>query len=673
MAGMRHRHAAAVLAGLLLGLLAAPGLPAEPAAAHAVLVRTEPAAGAIVGAEPAAVTVTFSEPVRPVTGKIKILAPDGRAAGQDTPTTRGAVLTVPLRAGTGNGTYLVSYRVISMDAHPVGGSFTFSVGAPSPPPAPGAAATGGRVDPVVAVAMGAVRWLGYAGLVLVVGPTLLLMLLWPARLARRGPSRLAGLGLALVALGAVLETYLQAPYGNGGGVFAVTGGDLREVLDSRFGAVHLVRLGVLSASAILLWPVLAGRDTKVDRIMLAVLAVVGLATWPVGGHPAASAVPTLTVLADAAHLAAMSVWLGGLVMLLGFLLRKATLGELRVILPVWSAWAMLAVAVLAIAGTAQALVEIASPAALVDTTYGRLVLLKIVLLAAVLGVARYSRRTVERIAALPVAAGSAPVPAADPEPAAAGPSPAERASTDPEPADPEPVGSETAVPDAGGAEPTVPEPADSGPTGVAATGSEAAAREAAAREAADPGSADPEATDHEPMDAEAEGTEPAPTDESTVDARVPEEPVRRRLRWAVLAEATGILAVLALAAALVQTTPARNATVANQQQRGPFVTTLTSDLYILDVDVDPAEIGPNGIHLFAFTPQRQPLAVLEWHATVALPANGIDRLDVPLLVIDSTHTIAEINLPEAGDWEFRFTLVVSEFEQRTVTTTVPIR
>jgi putative copper export protein/methionine-rich copper-binding protein CopC len=627
--GMRHRHGAAALAGLVLGVLTVLSLPAGPAAAHAVLVSTAPSAGAIVPAEPRAVTVTFSEPVRPVIGKIKVLAPDGRPAGEGMPISRGAVLTVPLRGGAGDGTYLVSYRVVSLDAHPVGGSFTFSVGAPSTPPT--LVGTAGRVDPAVAVAMAAARWLGYAGLVLVAGPTVVLMLLWPRRLPRRRPSRLAGLGLGLVALGTVAEVVLQAPYGTGTGIFALSGADLRDAFDSRFGSVHVVRLGALAAIAILLRPVLAGRDGRADRVMLGILAAVALATWPVGGHAAASSVPTLTVLADVAHLAAMSVWLGGLVMLFGFLLPRASLRELRIILPVWSGWAMLAVAVLAIAGTAQALVEIATPQAFIGTTYGRLVIVKICLLAAVLGVAWYSRRTVERLAAGPV----------DPVPAGLGP--ADTGSPEPTGQPAQPV-TDQAVTD----QAVVDLPVDR--VGGAAAPAGAVSTE--------PAAADPR---------------PTGPNGSTVDLADREAPLRRRLRRAVLAETAGVAVVLAVAAALVQSTPARDAVAAPGGQRGPYVATLTSDLYLLDVEVDPARVGPNGVHLFAYTPDRKPLQVLEWHATVALPAKGIERLDTPLLVITESHSIGEVDLPAAGDWEFRFTLIVSEFEQRTVTATVPIR
>src|SRR6185295_1858700 len=126
---------------------------------------------------------------------VQVLAPDGeRISG--VPAVRGAVLRIPVRtAARPLGTYLVSYRVISADGHPVGGGLTFSVGAPSAQPP--SMVTAGGVDRSVAVAGAAVRWLGYAGLALAVGPALFLALLWPRRASRRGPTRLAYAGVGL--------------------------------------------------------------------------------------------------------------------------------------------------------------------------------------------------------------------------------------------------------------------------------------------------------------------------------------------------------------------------------------------------------------------------------------------------------------------------------------------
>jgi copper transport protein len=92
----------------------------------------------------------------------------------------------------------------------------------------------------------------------------------------------------------------------------------------------------------------------------------------------------------------MAVWLGGLVTLSVFLLRRRHQRALGVILPVWSRWATLAVVWLAGAGLVQAVVQVGAPAALWQTGYGRLLLAKAGLLAGVLLVAAYARRLVQK-------------------------------------------------------------------------------------------------------------------------------------------------------------------------------------------------------------------------------------------------------------------------------------
>lgn len=459
------------------------------------------------------------------------------------------MVTVPVDPSAGRGTYLVSYRVISADSHPVSGAFTYSVGAPSTPPTD--TGSDNRADPVVENGVKVAKYLGYAGLLLLVGPALVLGALWPRRLSRRGPARLAWTGLGLLVFATLAELWLQVPYTAGGGLFDVTGAGLGDVLGSTYGATHLVRLGLLAAAAFLLRPLFAGPVGRTDGVILAILGGAALFTWPLAGHPAASPAPAVSVVVDAVHLGSMAVWLGGLVMLGGFLLRRADERELGAILPIWSRWAALAVAALLLAGTVQALIEVATPTALVDTMYGRLVLAKIVLFVLVLGVAAYSRALVRR-------------------------------------------------------------------------------RTAAGR----------------------------PT------------PVRRAV-WAELAITAVVLAV---SATLVQTPPARTAgaDVAGTQA-GLFTTTLSSPLYSLQVEMAPAARGNNSLHLYAYTLDNRPQPVEEWKATAALPAAGIEPIEILLLPLTDNHATGEINLPAAGEWQLRFTVRTTDIDQATVSATVSIR
>jgi copper transport protein len=545
-----RRRLFAAVAGLLIGLFGVLLLPAGPANAHAVLVNSDPSNGTIVPDAPNKVTLTFSESVQLLQGKIQVLAPDGSRADQGEPSADGGTVTIPLRSGGGRGTYLVSFRVISADSHPVSGAITYSVGAASVPPT--ATEEDTNVDPVVRALIPVGKYLGYAGLVLLIGPTLVLALLWPLRLSRRGPARLIWTGVGLIAGSTLLALWLQVPYSIGTTLFDVRVGDLRDVLGSTFGAVMLVRLGVICAAALLLRPLLTGSggESKADLALLGVLGVAAVATWPLTGHPTASPVAGVSVVVDAIHLAAMAVWLGGLVMLVGFLLRQANERELGAILPIWSRWAATAVSALIMAGVVQALIEVSTLKGLVSSTYGRLILVKVGLAACVLGVAWYSRRLVRQRTA--------------------------------------------------------------------------------------------------------EG-----------------EP--RGLRRVVGVELAITAVVLGVTSVLVQIAPPRTAEAANTAAVSTTVSqTVSNSTMALKVDVFPATVGNNSLHLYAYTPDNKPLTVVEWGATAALPAKGIEPIEIPLLRLTDFHAVGDIALPQAGDWTFKFTARTTEIDQSTLTMTVKI-
>jgi len=380
-----------VLILLIVGLGVILGA-ASPASAHAALVGSAPAPGSVIGTSPIEITITFSEHITPVPGRVQVLAPDGKRIS-GTPVVSGSVLRIPVRkADRPLGTYLVSYRVISADSHPVGGGLTFSVGAPSTQPA--LRDTGTRRS--VTLGVPTVRYLGYAGLVLAIGPALFLALLWPRSVPRTGAIRLARGGLALIGAATLGQLWLQAPNASGAAAWDVSATELGQVVTSGFGVTLAARLALLAVVAAALGPALSGRAARARALTLVVLALGGLTTWPLTGHALASPLAAAIVAADVVHLAAMAVWLGGLVTLTAFLLRRAAPRVLGVILPAWSRWAAIAVVWLIGGGTVQAVVQVGSIGAVWHTEYGRLVLAKVAILAVTLGVAGYARRLVRR-------------------------------------------------------------------------------------------------------------------------------------------------------------------------------------------------------------------------------------------------------------------------------------
>ncbi|SCL43205.1 Copper-binding protein CopC (methionine-rich) [Micromonospora aurantiaca] len=173
---------------MMLAVLAVPLAPASPCAAHAALVATSPVRDEVIGYAPREVVLAFSEPGFPVAGRVQVLGPDGKMINNGEPVLDGATMRIPVRVPDKPlGTYLVSYRVASADSHPIAGSFAYSAGAPSATAPQGA----GGADRPGRVLVPAAKYASYLGLVLAVGPVLLVATMWPRRLSRRGATVMA--------------------------------------------------------------------------------------------------------------------------------------------------------------------------------------------------------------------------------------------------------------------------------------------------------------------------------------------------------------------------------------------------------------------------------------------------------------------------------------------------
>lgn len=379
-----------LLPALLLAVLALLLLPAAPASAHAVLVSSDPADGARVASAPAAVRLTFDEAVSLPPAATVVLSSSGQRIDAGAARLEGRVVVVPLRAAVPAGVYSVSWRLVSADSHVVSGSIRFGVRRDADA-VQGPVVAGSPLDPALAAATG----LTYLGLSLGIGVPAAAALLWPAVRTRRRVRRTAAAGLALLVLAALADLLLRGPRASGGdwpGVLRLE--DLRYTLMSAPGVVLLVRVVLVLVLAVLLLrrPAAAGRP----RLLAAAgVAVAVLLTVALLGH-ATDGVAALLVPAAVVHLAAMVLWLGGLVVLVAAVLprvRRTPAAGLRV-LRRWSLVAFVCVAALVVTGEIQAFPTVVPLDALWATPYGVLLLVKLGLLAAVLAVAAASQRAV---------------------------------------------------------------------------------------------------------------------------------------------------------------------------------------------------------------------------------------------------------------------------------------
>jgi copper transport protein len=401
------RRAAAVL--VAAAVLAAV-LPAA-ASAHAYLVHTAPVAAGVLNSPPPDVALTYDEAVEPRFAIVSVTDASGRqrttgpvrrsAANPDT-------LLVPLQAGLEQGWYLVYWRAISVDGHPVQGAFTFAVG-PNPGPAPQFPVPHVSATAITAPLLIA-RWAAFLTLMSAIGLFVLRMLIARSvvralpgaslRAVDRAFAIVAGLGLVAVPI------YLDIAIANDSLRSAFDLGALIPLLRvTAFGRgwldVELCFALFTFAAGIALWLDRPDRERRSVAELAAatgaLLAATATLTIPGAvGHAGQTSPRGLSVALDVLHLISGGIWIGGLVGLLVLwfsLTERAAVGApgrvavLAHVVPRFSAVAFWSVMLLLATGTGATIVHMPAIDALWQTGYGVAILVKIGLLIAAMALA----------------------------------------------------------------------------------------------------------------------------------------------------------------------------------------------------------------------------------------------------------------------------------------------
>jgi len=380
-----------VASSLCLALLITLAFP-RPASAqelHAVLLRSDPAAGSTLPQPPTAIRLWFSEPVQLVGQPITVFAPSGAQFTTGGAREQGGEVEVPVHP-LQQGTYLVSWQVISNDTHPASGSFTFSIGHAG---GPWTETVGGGLSPAgfwLQVSSHLLHFLGYAlgfgtlaFLLLVLAPLKLthepiLLQLW--RLCNLGILILIlaeGVALCAQVISLSPSTSFYAPIA-------------AELLASSFGRLLALRL----AAAFLLWICLGAVRQDYRKGVTAAL-VVGIALAFIDGtasHALSARLLWLALIANTLHISSMGVWLGGLITLLVLWGEKVVQGSRLAMLHLFGKLAAIAVVELALTGIMMAWLIVARPEDILVSTYGLVLVSKAVALLAPLLFVVLSRR-----------------------------------------------------------------------------------------------------------------------------------------------------------------------------------------------------------------------------------------------------------------------------------------
>ncbi|MFJ1605185.1 copper resistance CopC/CopD family protein [Streptomyces sp. NPDC088253] len=683
---------------LLLAVIGAVLAGATPASAHAALTGSDPQQGAVVSQAPAQISLTFSEKVAMSDDSVRVLDPTGKRVDTGKAADLGGTTYgMKLHSGLPDGTFTVTYQVVSADSHPVSGAFTFSIGAPSQTSvALSDPAVGGGV---VGALYGFGRYVSYAGFILLVGGAAFVLACWQRGAGVRPVQRLVVSGWLTLTGATLALLLLRGSYvgsGKVGDIFDLT--LLGQVLQTKAGAALVSRLLLLAAGALFI-AVLFGAYARRDEAYAsdeadvtdgsggsgkgdasgkvgasdegradadaekkdltfglaiggAVVAAGLAASWAMAEHASTGIQAGLAMPVDVLHLLAVAVWLGGLSTLLVALFRAPAETQIdAVAVRRFSRVAFGSVTVLAATGIYQSWRQVGSWSALTGTWYGQLLLIKIGLVAVLVGIGWTSRRWTAQLSETPRAKdltkggakAGATVGATAGATTLAGRRTKQPTKVPANSRDSNLGDSNSGDSDSGGSD-----------SGGSSSGDSRRAAQLARQQAA-----------------------VATTRQKRLrDA----DPARAGLRRSVLAEAGVAVVLLAVTTVLTSTEPGRTeeaaqqATASSSQRSGPLSLKLPFDTGGQDgkgtaeVTLDPARVGGNEMHVFVERPNGKAFDVPEVKVAFTLEAKKIGPLPVTPDRIATGHWSAiGVQIPMAGDWEIAVTVRTSDIDQTTVT------
>lgn len=376
---------------------------AQAASAHAQLLSTTPENGAVLDQSPAEAVLTFNEPVQLVDGSIRLFPGDGVPLTLDAHVSDTSVIAV-FPADADDGAYALSYRVVSADGHPISGAITFTIGdtAGSPSVTPALETATPQSTAFAVSALTAVQYVSlliFAGLILF--EHLVLRNASPPERRTLNLIRITGIG-AIAASAILIAASALNVTGEPIAAVIAPAAWWTGILWGPVASAIAISGGVIGASLV----VMRGPQHRGTRLSAMLLMFLALAAPVLVGHTQLKQPRVLIIGADIGHLLAGSLWTGGVLGLLLFLAsvrRTGTAPTLAVrVVQRFSRLAFWSVTILALSGTIMGIMIIGSLDALVTTSYGLTLLLKIGIVIPVVAIAAYNRhRLLPKVSARP--------------------------------------------------------------------------------------------------------------------------------------------------------------------------------------------------------------------------------------------------------------------------------
>lgn len=398
---VRVRGAAIRFSAVLAMLLTVWLFVGSSASAHAFLKQSTPDENTVVPQSPPEILLSFTENIEPQFSSAELFDANGRQVqtGVSHVESDKTVMVLPLPTSLPDGTYTVQWKNVSSDdGHENSGYFAFTVGSqanvviPSPPTVQPTT----LFDRVLSVSG---RWLALVGIATAVGAFLTwLLAIAPAIVPLPDESRrqIAGrlrrsatYGIWIAVVGSVILLLSQSITSSD----SVAPSAIWSVLTTRFGWYWLARIALMIALWILLrrtasWDENASSGGRGAAVLL---ACVSLVPFSLVSHAAAqpSGQP-MAIAVDWLHLLGATIWIGGLLALVIGVVTMTGLQSMQrrvvfaVLIPRFSTLAIGSVLILAVTGFYASWLEVGNLTALMSTSYGHTLLVKLILLIPIL-------------------------------------------------------------------------------------------------------------------------------------------------------------------------------------------------------------------------------------------------------------------------------------------------
>ncbi len=386
---------------LVLILFAYSAWVVTAASAHALFVRSNPPANAVLQESPVQVEIFFSEALEANLSSIKVI--DSQNLQVDTGDARvdpgdPTRMTVSLHR-LADGVYTVTWKAVSaIDGHQTLGTFPFAVGDANAAAVNDISQSTSFRLPFSTLLS---KFMMLAALALLVGQRLFIALVWNPAL-QADPSdvfgmdkpavwiRLYRLGLILLLTSIGLGILGQAGQSSGSELALPWSLEMGSLLtETRLGVIWLVRLAL---AMLVLW--LTGRKESPLREWSAFAGSLAmLFTITLTSHAATEVRPSLPILADWLHLIGMTFWFGGLVYFFTAMRHIHSLdSQVRarfssILTSQFSLHALIFVGLIGLTGLYSAYLRVGTISALIDTLYGHVLLVKQAFVAGLLVIA----------------------------------------------------------------------------------------------------------------------------------------------------------------------------------------------------------------------------------------------------------------------------------------------